>query len=429
MKICIIGAGLVGTSLAKKLSKENYEIAVIDIDKNKVENISLNYNVLGINCDAVDTNCLKKVKDYDLFIVVTDSDERNVAIAVLLRALFKKENMIVRVERQGFSAPPVKELLSSEMVNVTSETIQFILNIIKYPFASSLIRVENTDLMIVKYPAREDDEIVGKQIKELSPIREKVNFTVVAIERGKEAIIPNGADFIYPNDKVYIAIKQGDIENLFKLFGVKYKPVENVFVLGYSNLSEDLIEKLSKIEGISVKFIDPNISICQRISGEFPSISVFHCDLTDIASLKTEGIGNADLVVCLTDDEETNILSSIISKRAGAKKVMSLITHTEYEPIVDSIGIDTSIIPRKLVASKVYQKLTQRGISEIFELYKNVEITERPVTDEMEGKMISNLNDKKCKVIAGIKRNGSILLARGNTVIKKGDKLICVGTK
>ncbi len=426
MKVCIIGAGVVGTYLAKKLSKENHEIAIVDTDASKLEQLSYSYDILAVNCNALNVNCLKEVENFDLFVVVTESDEKNISIATLLKALFKKDKIIVRVSNKAFSSPPVRELLGCDTVNILSETVQNVLYQIKFPFAKSVAKLEKEGIVIVTYGVKVEDSICGKQIAELKEIREKIDFTIVAIEREGKIIIPKGDSYIYPGDKIYVAVREEDVERLFRSLGVFYEPVKLVFVFGFSKFTEELLSKLSDFSSLRVKFISPDREVCERISGEFPNISVFHGELTDMELLKQENIKNADLCIAMTEDEETNILTCILSKRLGCKRASSLIMHPEYEKLIESIGIDVPLVPRKLLASKVYTRLSSKSILEFLEISENLDVVEVVVPDNIAGKRVSEVGKELCGLVVAVKRENGTEIVKGNTVLHSGDTIICV---
>ena len=421
MKVCIIGAGVVGSFLAKRLSKEGYEIAVVDTDPSKLEQLSLSADVLTLNCNALEANCLKNLSDFELFVVVTESDEKNVAITILLKGLFKKEKVLFRVSNKAFSSPPVKEFLKAEPVNILSETVQKVLLAVKYPFAKEAIRLEGENLIILKVEITVESPLAGKQVAELSPFRKEIPFTIVAVEREGKVIIPRGEDYIFQGDVIYIAVKEENALKLAEVLKIPYQPVKLIFVIGYSNFTEELLLKLSELKGVKVKFISRNREKCEEISGKYPSVDVFFGEPTDAELLKQEGIDRADLVVSITEDEEANILSAILSKRLGAKKACALITHPEYEDIVESIGVDIPIAPRKVLAAKVYRQLSRRKFLEIVELSENLDVVETVVEDESLVK-----DSRKCGLIIAVRRNCDTEIATGSTLLKPGDKLICV---
>jgi len=417
---------VVGSYLAKNLSKEGVEVIVVDIDSSKLEAISYNSDVLTVNCNATEINCLKRVADADLFVVVTENDEKNLAITILLKAFFKKENVVVRVSNKGFSSPPVKEFLGCKVVNILSETIQAVVNQIKYPFAKDSIRLEKEGIIILKLEVNVESFLAGKQISELSGIRKEIPFTIVAIEREGNAVIPTGSDFLYPKDTIYVAVKEENAEALAREMKLDYQPIKLVFVFGYSKFTEELLNQLVNFP-IKVKFVSPDLEKCEEISGKFPKVSVFHGEFSDVGLLKEEGIEKADLVVAITNDEEANILSSVLSKNLGAKKVCALIFHPEYENIVNSIGIDVPIIPRKILASKVYSILSVKNFVEILELSENLEVVEFEVSQKEHGKTVKESN--VCNLIVAVKREDGTEIAKGDTKLRKGDILICVKSR
>lgn len=423
MKVCIIGAGVVGSHLAKRLSREGFEIAVVDLDSSKLEALSYNYDVMTVNCNALDVNCLKNVQEFDLFVVVTESDEKNLSIAVLLKALLNKERIIVRVSNKAFSSPPVKEFLKCDVVNILSETVQAVLNQVKYPFALDVVRLEGEGIVILKVKLTSESSLAGKQVLELSEVREKIPFTIVAIEREGETILPSGTNFMYPNDILYIAVKEEDAGKLAKVLGIEYSPVKLIFIVGYSKFTEELLTQLSNLP-VKVKFICSDLEKCEEISGKFPKVDVFHGEFSDIEFLKQEGIEKADLSVSITEDEEQNILSAVLCKKLGVKKTLALIMHPEYEEIVTSIGIDVPLIPRKLLASKVYRQLSRKKFIDIFELSEDLEIVEMEVPDRSANKKVKDAGF--CNLIVAVRKGREVELARGNTLLEKGDKLICI---
>jgi len=421
VKTAIVGAGVVGSFLAKKLSREGYEIAVVDTDSSKLEQLSLAADVMTLNCNALDVNCLKRLSDFKLFVVVTESDEKNVAITALLKGLFKKEKVLFRVSNKAFSSPPVKEFLDAQPVNILSETVQKVLLAVKYPFAKEAIRLEGENLLILKVKLSVESPLAGKEIAELSPYRNRLPFTIVAVERDGRVIIPRGRDFLYPRDVIYIAVKEEEAQRLPEVLSIPYQPVRLVFVIGYSTFTQELLSKLSELKGVKVKFFSAERGKCEELSGMYPSIDVFFGEPTDAELLKEEGIERADLVVSITEDEEANILSAILAKRLGARKSCALITHPEYEEIVASIGIDVPIAPRKVLAAKVYRELSKRKFLEIVELSENLDVVETVVE---KGGAVKEIGT--CGLIIAVKRDGETQIATGSTVLKPGDRLICV---
>ncbi len=428
-KVCIIGAGIVGSSLAKKLTHSGYEVAVIDYNDTKIEDLTSTLDIMGIDCDATEVKCLDKVKDFELFIVVTDSDERNIAIAAILKAFFKKEKIIVRVSKNAFAAPPMKELLGIEAVNILTEVITKIIDTIRFPFAMSVVRFEKGKLILLNYKVSSEDIFAGKEIKELQALKQLVPFTIAALERDGKVVIPKGGTIVYPEDIIFFVIKEEDVKLFQEHLLRNAEPIKLLFILGHSKFTNELLKRIIGLEGLKIKLVEKDLQKCEEIAGEFPEIDVLHGEVTDVELLKSEGINNAGLVVAITEDEEDNVLSCILAKKLGAKRAAALISHTEYENIIESIGIDTPIVPRKLLASRVYTTLSSKSLLDVFELRDNIEIIEIKVDKEWNEKRIADIKYKDCPLILALKRQTEIQVVDGNTQVREGDILICIREK
>ncbi len=422
MKICIIGAGVVGSYLAKNLSKEGYEVAVIDKDKSKINEISKNIDVIAYNCDAFNENCISIVKDYDLFIIATNSDKTNLAITLILRAVLGKKKILVRVNDDTLSKPEIEKFLGIEIFNAYTEVLKVINNIIKYPFISSLYELEEGDLILFTYKISSDDKFFNKKLLEFKNIRENLPFTIALIERNLEKIIPTGDTILKEGDIVYILLEKNNLKKFIETFNLPNKEVKNIFILGYSKLVLKILEELTKLKKSKIKFIDGNLANCELVAEKFPNILVLHSKLTDEEFLKAENIGNADLVIGSSSSEE-GILACILSKQLGAKKVLAMLEQPELEKLVYSLGIDVPIVSRKLLARKVYKKIKHRGFLDTFELSDDINIFEIYVNKDLAGKKVYEIS-KRNFVILSIEREGKLKIVHGNTILKENDILI-----
>jgi len=422
LRICIIGAGVVGSYLAKNLSKEGYEVAVIDRSRERINEISKTIDIVAYNCDAFNDECIFSVKDYDLFIIATNSDKTNIAITLILRAVLGKKKILVRVNDDTLSRKEIENFLGIEIFNAYSEVLKVIENIIEYPFISSLYELEEGNLIVFTYKVNRDDRLNNKKLMDFKEIREVLPFTIALLNRDGKEIIPQGNTTLREGDTVYILIERENLEKFAKEFNLPNKKVEKIYILGYSKLVLKILEKLSEYDKLKIKFFDGDLDNCEKVAELFPNILVLNSKLTDEEFLKSEGIGNADLVISSGLKEE-GILASILAKQLGAKKILALLEQPELEKIVYSLGIDVPIVSRKLLARKVYKKIKHRGFLDTFELSEDINIFEIPVDKKMAGKKIAEIG-KKNLIVLSIERNGKLFIAHGNTILKEGDILI-----
>ncbi|MDQ7056243.1 MAG: NAD-binding protein [Persephonella sp.] len=421
MKICIIGAGVVGSYLAKKLSQEGYDVAIIDKDRKKIEEIQTHIDVAAFNCDAFDEECIGQLSEYDLFIVATNKDEINLSVALMLKAIYGKDKVIVRVDKDILSKKEIEKFLAVEIVNTFNEIFRNIQAFIRYPFISSINELEAGKFVIFSYTVKRPDLLSNTKISDLKEIRDRVPFTVVLIERNGKPYIPSGNKVILEGDTVYILAEKDRLEKLIKALNIQIKPVKSVTFLGMSKVGMSILKKIYG-SGLNIKVIEEDIQLCESIATQFPEVMVLNGKITDKHLLESEQVGGSDIIIS-SSYREDNILSCILVKKLGAKKVIAIIENPEYEEIAQSLGIDIPIVSRKMIARKVYKRIKHRGFIDIFELKENIKIYELHVGNEMEGKKVSEISTGRF-VILGVVREDKMKMVSGEFLLKGGDKLI-----
>ena len=419
MKICIVGAGDVGAYLAQKLAREGYEVTVIDRNPVKLENLSLKYHILTYECDAANRDCFEQFNDFDVYLLLTDEDEINITAALRLRELYGKENIIVRLFKPFHT--PLCQKLGITAVNAVESTVKTLDLLLDFPPARAVWEIGN--ILVLALFIGEKHPLAGKRLKELSPLREKYPFAVVLIWREKEFLIPSGETEIKEGDLVYIAVERTVAKELLKALGWEYSPVRTLFVLGYSRYAAYWFEHL-KERDIAVKFFHPDKKVCQEVAQKYPYIEVYHSLLTDGETLKAEGIEKADYVWCLGEVDEKNIVVGMFSKELGAKRVGVLLKHPQYEEFVARSRIDAYILPKKVVASKVYSLLKGRKILEVIELAEGIEIYAIPYKGEETA--VKDLGVTNCDFVFALKRDGKYIIPKGDTSVREGDLLLCL---
>ncbi|SNZ07846.1 trk system potassium uptake protein TrkA [Persephonella hydrogeniphila] len=422
MKICIVGAGVVGSYLARKLSGEGYDIAIIDKDSKKIEDLQMHADIAAYNCDAFDENCIGQLKDYDLYIVATNKDEINLSVALMLKAVFNKDKIFVRVDKDILSKQEIEKFLKVEIVNTFKEIYKNVETIIDYPFISYFNELEDGKFIIFSYRAKRPDIFTNSQISALKELRDRVPFTLVLIERDGKSFIPRGDKTILEDDILYILLEKERLKEFAELSKIQYSPVKNVVFLGMSKVGFSILRKINEEKNLKIKVVEEDIKICEEIASEFPEVMVLNGKITDQELLESEGIGNTELVISASYKED-NILACIIAKKLGAKKVLAVIEKPEYEEIAHSLGIDIPIVARKLIARKVYRRIRHRGLKDIFELKENLKVYEKTVDKELSGRSISEISLKN-SIVLSVVRDGKMNIVHGNFVLRTGDILV-----
>ncbi len=420
MKICIVGAGVVGSFVAERLAKGNHEVAVIDVNASRLEKLSLKPNILTIECSAENVECLEKVKDYELFVVLTDSDETNITIAGLIRSINPEGRIIVRTSRKDFKN--FENLLNLKTVDIVEKTAEMLEMFVNYPFANNVWKL--SDILIFRKRVGFDSIFLNKRLKDLRDIREKIPFGVILIKRRGEFLIPDGETVVKLGDTIYVAVHKDDIEELKRALKFERERVRDIFIFGYSKYTERFLEKLNRRGDLRVKFIHPNQSVCDRVSERYRNIFVFRGDPTEEELLRAEGIERADYTFCLGEGEESDIVLAVFANNLGAKRTCVLIKHPQFEKIIETLKIHAYVLPKKIVASHIYSYLREENIAEVTELEEGIDIFK--LLYEGEETTVQNLRSKKCSLIIAVERNGDTLIPKGSTFIQRGDYLYCL---
>jgi len=425
LKICIIGAGVVGSYLAENLSKEGYEIAVVDKNRDRIINLMENFDILGLECDVLKDECIHNLKNFDLFIVATEKDEVNISIALLIKAILKSPKIIIRTRDFIYFNAELSKFLGVEIFNSYREVLATINNIIKYPSVSSIYELEDGELILFTYKIKREDFINGKKLIELKNFREKLKFTVALVERNKKKIIPSGSTTLLEGDYIYILLEKKYLKDWLSQVSNDKGIIKKIYILGYSPLAVYIIDNL--YNNFNIKIFEPDLKKCEELAERFPKILVLNTSLTDRESLIMEGIGDADLVISPSHRED-GILASILSKQLGAKKVIAVVENPEYEDIVSTLGIDVPIVSRKLIAKRVYKAIRSKGILDSFDLGDEIHLKEIYVDDKFNGKKVYQISRDNF-IILSLERDKKLMLVDGNTELKEGDILLVLEKK
>ena len=419
MEVCIVGAGVVGSFLAETLAKENIPVSVVDIDPIKLENLSYKRNILPINCDISQGECLERCKESDFYLLLTDKDELNIITGLFIRELWRKEKVFIRIFKPSYN--PLCEKLGFDYVNVLQSTVSNLNLILKYPFASGVWRIG--DFIIWSIKLKSNFPFIGKTLKDLAPLRERFNFSVVLVRRNGKFIIPKGSTQLLEGDEIYLATEKKQEAELLKELGISSKRVKSIAILGYSRYVDYWLRTL-ETNNLRVKFFHPSSHICEEVGQKYSFVEVYQSYTTDKETLISEGVPEVDYVWCMDEVDEKNIVTALFVKKLSAKKVGILLKHPQYEDFIPEAGIDSYVLPKKITASKIYSLLKGKEILEVIELAEDVDIYEKIY----EGKPmpLKKVKLEENELVLFVLKKGRTLIAKGETAVDNGDLLFIV---
>jgi trk system potassium uptake protein TrkA len=430
MKIVIAGAGAVGTHLATWLSSESHDITLIDHDQDKLKNVDQSIDAIALSGEVTDFYILQKarVSEADLFISVTSVEEANILSAILAKKLGAKKT-IARISQMQYLTDDhilnIRDLGIDELISPESLAAREVRHLIKTNAASESIEFENGKINLLGLDIEEDAAIVGKTMAQVAQLSAKREYVVVAIKRGQQTIIPKGDTVVYAKDHLFVITHPEGMEQVLEVTGRRKIQVSNIMIVGGSRTGRHLARKLSK--DFHIKLIEQDAEMAEEIAGQFPQIMVLNFDATDVEKLEEEGLKNTDVLVAVTGNSETNVLTCLVAKDRGVKKTIAMVENIEYLSLTQSIGID-SLINKKLAAANFIYRYIRSGdfvrLSTIHGI--DSEVMEFKVTSKcaVTKSAIKDLELPKGALIGGVIRNNKGLIPDGDFTIRPEDKVV-----
>jgi len=430
MRIIIAGMGDVGYQLAKQLSNENNDIVAIDLDHDRLHYTDQMADILTIDGSSTSIKILEeaKIDKADLLVAVTSSEAVNIATAILGKKLGAKKT-IARISNAEYLDP-------RHGVNFSEIGIDFMIypeelaaletvNLINRTAATDIIEFENGKLQVIGLKLDKNAPVIHKTLSEISKQYSSFDFRVVAIYRNFRTIIPKGNDKFLPNDQIFVISKSEALETVLKLAGKENIKFDNIMILGGGKIGRRVASLLSN--KMQVKLIDSNPEKAFELADELPNTLIIQGDGRDIDLLAQEGIIDVDAFIAVTEDAETNIITCLMAKHLGVKKVIALVDKVEYVPLTQTIGLD-SLINKKLIAANNIVRFIKKG--EIIS-YSSLEGIDAVVMEfvaqpgsKITEDVISESNFPKDAIIGGYIRNNESFIALGNSKIRAGDKVV-----
>lgn len=430
MKIIIAGAGEVGMHLAKMLSEDLHDIIVIDVDKERLNTVSLQYDVLTVAGSATSIPILKEVgvKKADLFLSVTKNEEINILAAILAKRLGAKKT-IARIENQEHQLPLNKthyrELGVDSLIYPQRLAAREITSLLAQSGTSEVFDFQGGKLSLFVIKLRKNAPILNKTLREAAEMDKKMVYRAVAITRDTETIIPRGQDVFKEDDLVYVITNQSGIKNLIKYSGHKPLDSHNIMILGGSRIGIKTAKELEK--STNIKLIERNKEKCLEITDHLQNTLVINGDGRDVDMLIQEGLDKMDAFIAVTGRSETNIFTCLIAKKHGVKKTIAEVENINFISIAENMGIDAIINKKHIAASYIFRFTMNTEVSSIFcFMTSKAEALEFVVKGNaiVTKSKLSDIDFPKDAIIGGIVRGKSSFIAQGDTEIKENDNVV-----
>lgn len=431
MQIMIVGAGQVGQYLCEKFSGEGREVVLIDRDKEKLQRIERDLNILTVHGSGASARTLAEggIARTGLFIAVTDSDEVNLVACIMSRQ-YDVKTRIARVRNEDFLTPGLS--LSEEALGIDLiispdwAMVEVIMQLTQASEAFHTSEFAKGQVLLMGYQIQDHNPVAGLTLAELKQHHRARQFVITAIVRDGKTIIPHGSSTILPGDKIYLMILKQDLALIEQLLNLARHLPRKVFIIGGSNIGYMVARQLEELD-IEVKLVEADQQRCDFLSENLAKSIVLNFDGLDAHELLAEGIDATDLVIAVTGSDTTNILSSLLAKHHGAKRCITKITRHDFVPMLGKLGIDVALSPRQVAADMIL-RYVRRGsvISVATILDTEAEVMEVQVPDHktFRNVLLKELPCPKGLLIGAIVRDQQAFIPTGGSVIRPGDNLV-----
>jgi len=430
MKIIIAGAGEVGKYLAKMLLKEDHDIVVIDNNEKRLRSIESDKDVLTIYGSCTSIRVLQEagVKNADLFIAVTITEEINTIAAILAKRLGARKT-ISRLDSMEYLEPDNKPYLLSlgidRMIYPEFIAAKEVIGLIKQTGTSEIFEFSGGKLTLFVVRLDAKAPIVGKTLREADAITKSTDFRAVAITRNEKTIIPKGNDVLMADDLVYVITNPSGIQALLKYAGKKKLDIGNVMILGGSRIGRMVAKRLQS--QLNIKMVEIDAEKCEVLANELSKVLIINGDGRDADFLVEEGISEMDAFVAVTGNSETNILSCIMAKKLGVKKTIAEVENLDFIEVASQMGVDTIVNKKLSAASHIYTFTMKAEVASIKCLTgSDAEVLEfvvqpgaRITTD-----ILKQIDFPEGAIIGGVVRGDRSYIASGTTQVKANDKVV-----
>ncbi len=439
MKSIVVGVGKAGLTIVENLIKEKHDITVIDVLAKRVEDLLNKYDVQGIVGTGAEHEIMVSagVQDADFFIACTSRDEFNIMVCILAKKLGAK-NTIARVRDPRYfrEIENLKKDLGIDMIfNPEFRTAIEIAKILKYPSALSFESFAGGNANMIEFLIDSDDIILGKTVVEIiNEFNAKVIFAMVV--RNNEVFIPSGDFIIEEGDYIHVIGAENEITAFSKKLHIYRQSPKSVILIGGGTISYYLAEALN-LNGTDVKIIEKDETKCEALSTSLPNATVLCGDGTNTEVLNEEGIKGAGACVALTGSDENNVIVSLYALNMGVKKVITNVDEPTVYDMVEKIGLDTIVSPRKIIANHVvrfvraHREEESTGLKKLYMIEDGADAIEFIIKDSFKkvGCALKEMRLKKNVIIGAIIRDGKYILPTGNSTLEIGDRVVIVTKK
>ena len=434
MKIVILGAGQVGSNVAESLVSERNDITVVDLDAARLRDLQDRLDLRTVLGSAAHPSVLVDagIEDADMMLAVTQSDETNLVACKLAQQLFNVPTRIARVRATDYLTDEKifgQDCFAVDLAICPEQILtDYIVKLIQFPEALQVLEFAHGKVSLVAVRAYQGGPLVGHPLKDIRQHIPSVDARVAAIFRADRSIVPEGDTVVEAGDEVFCLAATQDIRQVMRELRKMDQPVRRVMIAGGGNIGLRLARALEK--NYIVKLIDFSKRRCEVLSSRLDTALVLQGDVTDESLLELESVDEMDIFIAVTNDDENNIMSCLLAKRMGAKRVVALINRRAYVDLLQAGQIDIAISPAQATIGQLLAHVRRGDVTQVHSLRRGAaEALEAVVHGDahscrLVGRRIEEIELPPGATIGAIVRGEQVSMVHHDTVIEPEDHVI-----
>jgi trk system potassium uptake protein TrkA len=435
MKVIICGAGQVGWQIARHLSGENNDVTVVDNNPDLVRRATDTLDVQGLTGFASYPDVLARAgaRDADMIIAATFSDEVNMVTCQVAHSVFSVPRKIARLRAQSYLTAIYSDLYRREhlpidvVISPEKEVAEAALRRIASPATFDTETFLGGDAQMLGIHLDGDCPVLNTPLRQLSELFSTLRALVVGVRREGTLFAPEPGDQLFANDEIYVFTHAADKARTLEIFGKTAKRPERALIIGGGNIGLGVAKALEQgADRIRTRVIERDRGQAETAADALERTIVLHGDGLDMDLLREANVDRADAVLCVTDDDKTNILASVRAKQAGAGMAIALINDPSLVPLMGPLDIEAYVNPRSTTVSSILRHIRHGRVSGVYSIGDaEAEIIEAQVlgTSPIAGRQIRDIDFPEGVLVGAVQKNGKVIRPSGATRIEEGDAI------
>ncbi len=436
MKVVICGAGQVGFGIAERLAGEQNDVSIIDADPRRIQIATEQLDVRGVVGHGSHPDALARagIEQADMLIAVTLHDEVNMVACQVGHSLFNVPTKVARIRAQTYLQPEWRAMLSRDhlpidvVISPEIEVGEMVLRRLSLPGAIDTVTFADGSVVVAGVYCGDDCPVVDTPLSQLTQLFPDLAATIVAINRGGKVQVARSGDHLVTGDIAYFVAQADQVGRTLSIFGHDEIPAKRIIIGGGGNIGLYVAQELEKRNSAAkIKVIEHSRVRAQAIAETLSRSVVLNGDTLAREILDEAGVSDADTMIALTNDDRINILSCLLAKQLGARRILALLNEQGYATFARGLGIDAHVNPRQITVSKVLQHVRRgriRGVHSLLDGAGEVIEAEALETSPLVGRPLRDIDLLDGLRIGAIVRNGVVMLPKGDTVVRAQDRVV-----